>query len=103
MLPPYPVVAVNEEYAPEDRTSERRRRGGVHSSGRRGLRVLRTAIVSEPIAPEELLAGLLHPPEDGACLLFLGVVRDHNQGRVVTGLGLRGVPGDGREDAGRHR
>ena len=49
------------------------------------MRVLRTAIVSEPILPAEILTGF--PSfEDGACLLFLGVVRDHNQGRVVTGL-----------------
>jgi molybdopterin synthase catalytic subunit len=49
------------------------------------LRVLKTTIVSEPIFPGEILTGF--PSfEDGACLLFLGVVRDHNQGRVVTGL-----------------
>lgn len=47
--------------------------------------MLRTAIVSDPILPEEILTGF-PSLEDGACLLFLGVVRDHNQGRVVTGL-----------------
>jgi molybdopterin synthase catalytic subunit len=46
---------------------------------------LKTRIVSEPIRPEEVLAGLT-TPKDGACLLFLGVVRDHNLGRAVSGL-----------------
>jgi molybdopterin synthase catalytic subunit len=45
----------------------------------------RTAIVSHPIHPEELLQGL-HSSQDGAFLLFLGVVRDHSEGRSVSGL-----------------
>lgn len=47
--------------------------------------MLRTAIVSEPIRPAELLGGL-PSSQDGVCLLFLGVVRDHNEGRSVSGL-----------------
>ena len=47
--------------------------------------MVRTAIVSEPIVPEEILTGL-PSSQDGACVLFLGVVRDHAQGRVVRGL-----------------
>lgn len=46
---------------------------------------MRTGVVSEPIDPAEVLRGFT-TSEDGACLLFLGVVRDHNQGRPVTGL-----------------
>jgi len=50
------------------------------------VRVLRTAIVTEPIVPEEILADF-PSLEDGACVLFLGVVRNHNQGKDVIGLG----------------
>jgi molybdopterin synthase catalytic subunit len=46
---------------------------------------MKTGIVYEPIEPEEVLRGL-GTSKDGAQLLFLGVVRDHSQGRVVTGL-----------------
>lgn len=49
------------------------------------MRVLKSAIVSEPILPDKVLFGF-PSSKDGACLLFLGVVRDHNQGRPVTGL-----------------
>jgi molybdopterin synthase catalytic subunit len=44
-----------------------------------------TRIVSDPIKPEEILDGF-PASKDGACLLFLGVVRDHNLGRAVSGL-----------------
>jgi molybdopterin synthase catalytic subunit len=50
------------------------------------MRGMKTGIVSHPISPEEVLADF-PAREDGACLLFLGVVRDHNRGRVVRGLG----------------
>ncbi|MGD2121914.1 MAG: molybdenum cofactor biosynthesis protein MoaE [Gemmatimonadota bacterium] len=46
---------------------------------------MKTGIVTDPIEPEDVLRGL-GTPKDGAQLLFLGVVRDHSQGRVVTGL-----------------
>ena len=46
---------------------------------------MKTGIVGDPIRPEEVLQEL-GAPEDGAHLLFLGVVRDHSQGRGVTGL-----------------
>jgi molybdopterin synthase catalytic subunit len=44
-----------------------------------------TGIVTEPIEPTEVLESLA-TSEDGACLLFLGIVRDHNDGRAVSGL-----------------
>jgi molybdopterin synthase catalytic subunit len=47
--------------------------------------VLKTAITSEPIVPAEVLAGFTSG-SDGVCLLFLGVVRDQNEGRAVSGL-----------------
>jgi len=47
--------------------------------------VPKTALVDSPIRPEAVLEGLASP-QDGACVLFLGVVRDHNDGRAVTGL-----------------
>ncbi len=46
---------------------------------------MKTGIVTEPIKPEEVLRDL-GTSRDGAQLLFLGVVRDHSQGRVVKGL-----------------
>jgi len=47
--------------------------------------MVKTGIVAEPILPQEVLFGF-PSPVDGACLLFLGVVRDHNEGRGVSGL-----------------
>jgi molybdopterin synthase catalytic subunit len=44
-----------------------------------------TAVQSGPIQPARILEGL-PSTQDGACLLFLGVVRDHNEGRPVSGL-----------------
>lgn len=45
----------------------------------------RAVVTAEPIEPERVLAKVA-APEDGAVLLFLGVVRDHNDGRPVTGI-----------------
>lgn len=42
-------------------------------------------ITEEPLAPGEVLQDV-GAPEDGARLLFLGVVRNHNDGRAVSGL-----------------
>jgi len=47
---------------------------------------LYAAVVSAPIDPAEAL-GRVGGPEDGASLLFLGVVRNSNDGRHVTGVG----------------
>ncbi|MDH5758648.1 MAG: molybdenum cofactor biosynthesis protein MoaE [Gemmatimonadota bacterium] len=47
--------------------------------------MIHSRIVRNPIAPSEVLARVGHP-EDGAVLLFLGVVRDHADGRSVTGM-----------------
>jgi molybdopterin synthase catalytic subunit len=44
-----------------------------------------TAIVREPIDPAYVLS-LIGADQDGASLLFLGVVRDHNDGRSVGGV-----------------
>ena len=43
------------------------------------------AIVREPIDPAHVLT-LMGAEQDGASLLFLGVVRDHNDGRSVGGV-----------------
>ena len=43
------------------------------------------AVVRDPIDPAEVLAGV-GADEDGAALLFVGVVRDHNEGRSVGGV-----------------
>ena len=44
-----------------------------------------TGIVDRPIHPGEVLSGF-PSSEDGACVLFLGVVRDHNEGKDVLGV-----------------
>jgi len=43
------------------------------------------AIVREPIDPAQVLT-MIGADQDGASLLFLGVVRDHNDGRSVGGV-----------------
>jgi molybdopterin synthase catalytic subunit len=47
--------------------------------------VIHTAIVHDPIRAEDVLAHV-GADEDGAAVLFLGVVRDHADGRPVTGM-----------------
>lgn len=42
-------------------------------------------VTREPIRPRGML-DRVGAPEDGAILLFLGVVRDHNDGAAVSGL-----------------
>ena len=44
-----------------------------------------SAIVREPIDPAHVLT-LIGADQDGASLLFLGVVRDHNDSRSVGGM-----------------
>ncbi len=44
-----------------------------------------SAIVTDPIVPEDVLARV-GSDEDGASILFLGVVRDHAEGRAVSGM-----------------
>jgi molybdopterin synthase catalytic subunit len=47
--------------------------------------VIRATIQAEPIAPDAVLADV-GSDEDGAVLLFLGVVRNHADGRSVRGM-----------------
>ena len=44
-----------------------------------------SAIVTDPIEPEDAL-GRVGSDEDGATILFLGVVRDHADGQAVSGM-----------------
>jgi molybdopterin synthase catalytic subunit len=46
---------------------------------------IRAWITREPIEPSAVLS-MVGAPEDGAAVLFLGMVRDHNEGRAVTGM-----------------
>ncbi|HEX7118574.1 MAG TPA: molybdenum cofactor biosynthesis protein MoaE [Longimicrobiales bacterium] len=46
---------------------------------------MRAWITTEPLDAARVLAGV-GAPEDGAVLLFLGTVRDHNDGRPVAGM-----------------
>lgn len=47
--------------------------------------MIHVAVTTDPIDPLPLL-DTLRSDEDGAVLLFLGVVRNHNDGRAVEGL-----------------
>jgi molybdopterin synthase catalytic subunit len=47
--------------------------------------MIHTAVVSDVIEPGEVLS-LVGANEDGAAVLFLGVVRDHADGRSVSGM-----------------
>lgn len=46
---------------------------------------MRTRITRDPIVPAAVLAEV-GSPEDGAALLFLGIVRNHNDGRAVVAV-----------------
>lgn len=46
---------------------------------------MRSAIVSSPLDPARLLAEVADPA-NGAAILFIGTVRDVNDGRAVTGI-----------------
>jgi molybdopterin synthase catalytic subunit len=46
---------------------------------------VRAWITREPIDPPVILA-MVGAAEDGATVLFLGTVRDHNEGRAVSGM-----------------
>jgi len=46
---------------------------------------VRTWITTEPLDPAAILA-MVGAPEDGAVLLFLGTVRNQNDGRRVVGM-----------------
>lgn len=56
-----------------------------------GARVLRAAVVSEPVVVEEL-AALVDDVAAGAVVTFAGVVRDHDGGRGVRSLEYSGHP-----------
>jgi len=70
-------------------------------------------ITREPIGPRDVLERV-GAPEDGAVLLFLGVVRDHNDGAAVSGMTydaydematkvLAGIAGEAAERLGSDR
>lgn len=46
---------------------------------------MKSWITTEPLDPTAIL-GMIGAEEDGAVLLFLGIVRDHNDGRRVSGM-----------------
>src|SRR5690606_37282471 len=48
-------------------------------------------VTNEPIDPSALLSGST-TTADGATILFLGVVRDHNEGRTVGHLDYQAYP-----------
>ena len=47
--------------------------------------MIHASIVQDPIDPASVLELVGHE-EDGAVLLFVGVVRNHVEGRAVTGM-----------------
>lgn len=46
---------------------------------------MKSWVTTEPLDPTAIL-GMIGAEEDGAVLLFLGIVRDHNDGRRVSGM-----------------
>jgi molybdopterin synthase catalytic subunit len=50
---------------------------------------IRAWLTTEPIGADSVLP-LVAAPEHGAALVFLGVVRDHNEGRAVSGVHYEG-------------
>ena len=50
-----------------------------------GTAIVRAEVTDAPIDTGAVLADVSHPAH-GAALLFLGVVRDHNEGRAVRGI-----------------
>src|SRR5207253_4854507 len=46
---------------------------------------VRTWITSDPIGADSVLP-LVESPENGAAVLFLGIVRNHNEGKAVSGV-----------------
>lgn len=56
-------------------------------------------VTRDPIAPGDLL-DRVGAAEDGAVLLFLGTVRDHNDGRAVTGMEYEAYEAMAREVLG---
>ncbi|MGH7465811.1 MAG: molybdenum cofactor biosynthesis protein MoaE, partial [Longimicrobiales bacterium] len=46
---------------------------------------MRSSITRDVIDPQAVLA-MVGSPADGAVVLFLGTVREHNQGRTVNGM-----------------
>ena len=54
-------------------------------------RVRRAAVVGAALNPADLLALVAHPASGGQAL-FVGTVRDHDQGRAVTGLDYEAHP-----------
>lgn len=46
---------------------------------------MRAWITTEPLSADQVLAAVA-APDDGAVLLFLGTVRNHNDGRQVDGM-----------------
>lgn len=45
----------------------------------------KTWITTDPIGADDVLS-LVASPENGAAVLFLGIVRNHNEGRSVSGV-----------------
>jgi len=75
--------------------------------------VIHAAVTRDPIETDDLLSRV-GDREDGAVLLFLGVVRDHNAGRTVEGVDyeayvemgekvLRAIAGEAAERLGTDR
>ena len=58
--------------------------------------MIKVALSHEPQDLQSILSGLASQ-EDGALLLFLGVVRNHNEGRVVKGLDYEAYAAMGEE------
>ena len=83
-LPATPLVAVNLDVCWRGPARRERRRSGHHSARGRRMSV-RTAIVRRAIDVAALLAEV-EDTANGATIVFLGQVREVNDGRAVTGI-----------------
>lgn len=52
---------------------------------------VQTAVTDQPLSPDEHLRAV-DRPDSGACVVFTGVVRDHDHGRSVSELEYVGHP-----------
>lgn len=87
-LPEDPPVAVNRSYVSSEHALEDGDEVAFLPPVAGGRAEVHTGITSEPIEPGDVLSRV-GAEEDGAVILFLGIVRDHNDGRPVSGIEYR--------------
>ncbi len=95
-LPPSPLVAVNRAVRDARRSHQRARRSGDHSAGGRGLDA-RRARAGDRSTSRRCWTRCATTPA-GRRTLFLGTVRDVNDGRSVDGIDYSAYEGMARRE-----